>query len=571
MAGQEILSPAAGPQDSSGLNGSIDRLKAIGIQPAIQKAMPLLMIIGTVGIAGGAYLTLQQPDQIPLYQGLNEGDKGAIAEALQSAGIEYSLDAASGTVQVDEDQLHRARMMLANQGLPKAAPSGDALLSSLPMGSSRAIEGETLRGAREADLARTIEAIDAVQSARIHLATPERSVFVRETSKPAASVMLTLYSGRSLSAGQVRAIRHLVSSSVPGMSPEEVSIIDQSGALLSQRDENTGANRNFEMQTQVEQRHRQALKNLLVPIVGEGNYSAEVSAVVDFSESQSTRETYPENDRALRREEGGRSSEAADPNEQAGGIPGALANEPPAAAEMVNQPPAAGPNAGQNAAQNGAANEAPANETYKRSFDVGREISVTHQPFGRLQRLTVAVALRTPKGEKARSAADVKAIEDLVKGAVGYNADRGDVVAVSAAAFAEVPVAQAAWWDQPWMIPLLRQIGGVLAALLLLFFLGRPLLKNLKERRARADERREAIEQQLLTATGENTGGENTGGENTGRNPAGAASDEVTLEMIEAAPSYEARAELVRHFVRQDSGRAAMVVRQLMQEPKNGE
>ena len=561
MAGQEILSPAAMPQDGPGLNGSIDRLKAISMQPAIQKAMPLLMIIGTLGIAGGAYLTLQQPDQIPLYQGLNEGDKGAIAEALQAAGIEYSLDAGSGTVQVDEDQLHRARMMLANQGLPKAAPSGDALLSSLPMGSSRAVEGETLRGAREADMARTIEAIDAVKSARIHLATPERSVFVRETSKPAASVMLTLYSGRSLSAGQVRAIRHLVSSSVPGMSPEEVSIIDQSGALLSQRDENNGANQNFEMQTQVEQRHRQALKNLLAPIVGEGNYSAEVSAVVDFSESQSTRETYPKNDSALRREEGGRSSDAADPNGQAGGVPGALANEPPAATQIVNQPPAAGPNAAQNAGENGA----PSNETYKRSFDVGREISVTHQPFGRLQRLTVAVALRTPKGEKARSAADVKSIEDLVKGAVGYNADRGDVVAVSAAAFAEIPVAQAAWWDQPWMIPLLRQIGGVLAALLLLFFLGRPLLKNLKERRVRADERREAIEQQLLSATAGNSATDSDSG-----NPARATADEVTLEMIESAPSYEARAELVRHFVRQDAGRAAMVVRQLMQEPKHG-
>jgi len=227
----------------------------------------------------------------------------------------------------------------------------------------------------------------------------------------------------------------------------------------------------------------------------------------------------------------------------------------------VNQPPAAGPNAAQNAGENGA----PSNETYKRSFDVGREISVTHQPFGRLQRLTVAVALRTPKGEKARSAADVKSIEDLVKGAVGYNADRGDVVAVSAAAFAEIPVAQAAWWDQPWMIPLLRQIGGVLAALLLLFFLGRPLLKNLKERRVRADERREAIEQQLLSATAGNSATDSDSG-----NPARATADEVTLEMIESAPSYEARAELVRHFVRQDAGRAAMVVRQLMQEPKHG-
>ncbi len=557
MAAQEILPPdgnvaVVGAPKPGGetLSAGIDRLKAFGMQAAVQKALPFILLLGTVSAAGAVWWAMQAPAQIPIYEGLSESDKGAIAEALQSAGIDYSLNSATGGIQVDEDKLHRARMMLASQGLPKAAPSGDALISSLPMGSSRAVEGETLRGAREADLSRTIEAIDAVQSARVHLATPEPSAFVRKNSKPAASVMLTLFSGRSLSEGQVRAIGHLVSSSVPGMSPQQVSIIDQSGALLSQKDGKHGANRNFEMQMQVEQRYRQALNNLLSPIVGAGNYTAEVSAIVDFSESQSTRETYPENDRALRREEGNRSRQANAANQEAVGIPGALANQIPEETQVADQRPEGGQNNGQNGGL--------ANETYVRNFDVGREISVTHQPFGRLQRLTVAVALRTPKGDKARSAKEVKSIENLVKGAVGFNAERGDVVAVSSAAFTETPKAEVAWWDQPWVLPLLRQVGGVLAAILLLFFVGRPVLKNLKERKARKEERLETIEQQLLSATKD-------GSVTAKKSPA----DEVTLEMIEAAPSYETRAELVRHFVRQDSERAAMVVRQLMQESKD--
>ncbi len=558
MAEQEILAPdnsgtafnSSGTGQGAPLSGSLSRLKSLGLQPAVQKAMPLLLFAGAIGIAGTAWWSLQSPAQLPIYQGLNDTDKGAIAEALQSAGIDYSIDRSSGTVQVDEDQLHRARMMLASQGLPKAAPSGDALIASLPMGSSRAVEGETLRGAREADISRTIEAIDAVQSARIHLATPEPSVFVRESAKPAASVMLTLHSGRSLAPGQVRAIRHLVASSVPSMSPEEVSILDQSGALLSQKDTSNSANRNFELQMQIEQRYRQALSTLLGPIVGQNHFSAEVSAIVDFSESQSTRETYPNDDRALRREEGGRSTRNNE-RRDAVGIPGALANQPPENAQAVDQRP--GNN--QNAAGNGGEN----NETYKRSFDVGREISVTHQPYGRLQRLTVAVALRDPEGSKARSAAELKAIEELVKGAVGYSAERGDVVAISSRPFVQTETVMPAWWDQPWVIPLARQVGGILVALLLFFFLGRPLLKVIRERRKKTAETQELIEQQLLTAT------DGSGGK------VGAANDEITIEMIEAAPSYEARAELVRHFVRQDSARAAMVVRQLMQEPINGD
>jgi flagellar M-ring protein FliF len=550
MAEQEILAPdgaRALSRQPQMLSGRLDGLRSFTQQPAFQRALPAIGMLGAVSLAALAWWALQSPTQMPLFQGLTDADKSAVADALGTSGIAYSIDRTTGAIQVGEDELHKARMVLAGQGLPKAAPAGDALLAALPMGSSRAVEGETLRGAREADLARTIEAIDAVKTARIHLATPEPSVFVRDNSAPAASVMLTLQQGRTLSDAQVRAIRHLVASSVAGMSPEQVSIVDQSGALLSQQDAN-GDNRNFQLQIQMEERYRQALVALLAPMVGQGNFTVEVHADVEQSESQSTRETYPKDDQALRREEGNRSNAAGGDNATAGGIPGALANQPPPATQVATTPaaPQTAP-AGQPSNQS--------TETYARSFDVGREISVTHNPQGRLTRLTVAVALRDTKGAKPRTPAEIAAIDGLIKGAVGFNAKRGDVVALSARPFAEATIEPVALWDKPWVMTIARQVGGLLAGLLVFFFLGRPLIKMLRNKAAARAEQNEALEQQLLSET------------KAGRKGATQSSGaEITLDMIEAAPSYEARAKLVRAFVAQDPERAALIVRELIQE-----
>ncbi len=550
MAEQQVLSPDA-PLASNQMQRAVSptmpplgfgSLRDITSQPAVRKALPAIALTGAIGLAAITYFALSTPAQTPLFQGLAEADKAAVADALQASGISYSLDPGTGAISVDAGKVYEARMLLAGQGLPKAQPNGDAVIASLPMGSSRAVEGETLRGAREADLARTIEAIDAVKTARVHLATPEPSVFVREAREPAASVMLTLQQGRSLSEAQVRAIRHLVASSVPSLSADLVSVIDQSGALLSS-DQASAEDKMFQLQMQMEDRYRQAVVALLTPIAGAGNFSVEVNADVDASESQSTRETYPKDDRALRSEEGNKSVSGS-AGQDAVGIPGALANQPPPASELTNTPP------GAETAANGAGTQSE--ETYTRSFDVGREIAVTHQPQGGLRRLSVAVALRDGQGAKKRSAADVAALENLVKGAVGFNAERGDVVAISARPFAEQTETPVNFWDQPWFFPMVQQIGAVLAALVAFIFIGRPLMKAAKGRMAAAKEQAET-EQQLLAVTS---------------NPR--ASKEVTIEMIEAAPSYEARANLVRSFIRQDPERAALVVRQMIGERSDG-
>ncbi len=547
MAEAQILTPvddgSANRLPAPVLGGRFAPVSQFIRQPAVQRALPAIAMTSAIGIAALAYFTMQAAPQAQLFAGLDDADKAAVAEALQSQGIAHSIDGSTGALTVDADKLHQARIALAGQGLPKAAPSGDSLIASLPMGSSRAIEGEALRSAREADLSRTIETIDAVKSARVHVAAAEPSLFVRDDKPATASVMLTLQNGRSLSDGQVQAIRFLVASSVPGMNADQVSVIDQRGALLS--DTASGSDmKAFQMQLQVEDRFRRALDTLLGPMLGAGNYTVEVHADVDMSESQATRESFPENDRALTSEQITRSTSGT--SAPAVGIPGALSNQPPQATTVTAEGPQPAP---------AGAPPAPgveSNENAARAYEVGREISVTHSPQGRLRRVSVAVALN--QGKKALTQADLTKIDSLVKGAIGFDAARGDLVAINQRPFVAVEDTEPAFYDQGWFLPLVKQVGAILAALLAFLFIGRPMIRAAKERAARRAEQNQELEASLLAATDR---------------PAlanGSNHREITLEMIEQAPSYEARANLVRAFVRQDSARAALVVRHLMQE-----
>lgn len=549
---RSLAVPANEIYPSTGFQPLRDRFGNLGgvlRQPAVQRAMPALALIAALALAGGAYVAFSSPSQTPLYAGLAEADKAAVSEALQAAGIAYSIDPQSGSVNVAQDQVHQARIALAGQGLPKAQPSGNTLMAELPMGASRAVEGETLRAVRETELARTIEAIDAVQLAKVHIGTPEPSPFVQENRPATASVMLTLEGGRSLSDGQVQAIRFLVASSVPGLDAANVSIIDQRGALLSEMAGNTDLAM-FQLQARVEDRLRASIDRLIGPMLGQGNYSVEVRADVDMSESQATRESFPEADRALRSEQMVRSTSGQPGSTAAVGIPGATSNIPPAPATVTNTPPAPVVVAPSDGASQ-------SNENLTRSYEIGREISVTHQPQGTLRRVSVAVALN--QGKKAFTQADLAKFEGLVKGAVGFNTERGDQVAISQRPFAKPEVAELGFWEQPWFLPIAQQVGGLLAALLAFLLIGRPLIRAAKARAAARAARDEALAEDLLAVTSDGQGRTRP-----------ASYGEITIDMIEAAPSYEARANLVRDFVRQDPARATLVIRQLMQDRANG-
>ena len=552
----------------------LEQIARFTSQPAVLKSVPWLIMLGLVGVAWVLWGAFGDPANKPLYPGMQDGDKAAVAQALDSGNIKYSIDRTTGEIAVTDADFYRARMLLAQQGLPKSAPDGNAVMSSIPMGASRAVEGEKLRSAREMDLARTIEAIDSVESAKVHLAVEPPSVFLRERSKPSASVMLRLSSGRQLTDAQVSAIVHLVASSIPELNPEDISVVDQNGRLLSNNDSNAADDRQLAVQTKMEDRYRQSVIALLTPILGAGKFSTEVHTELNFAERQATRETYPQDEARLRTEQG---TWASDPRGQgtgseASGIPGALSNQAPVNPTVTQTNPngqavaQGSTNQGATSAQTAAQPGTPPNplmkteETFNRSFELGREVSVTKDAIGTVKRLSVAVALDNGPDGKPRSAQEIAALEALVKGAVGFDQARGDVVALSSRSFAKEEVVQAPWYEAGWVSPLVRNVSALLVALLVIFGIGRPLLKR------RAAVQAAAAEQ--IAAEGQKIGREISTelSRQATVNPDG--SMPVTLDMISSTYDYAQRADLIRNFVKQDPDRAALVVRDLLKEGK---
>ncbi|KFG89123.1 Flagellar M-ring protein [Sphingobium herbicidovorans NBRC 16415] len=566
VGGAAALPAASGPALGTGMNPDALKARFTGFikQPAVAKSLPLLGLLGVVATAGAAWLALREPPQRDLFRGLPDADKSAVAQVLDQNGLAYDFDN-SGAMTVAENDYFKAKMMLAAQGLPKSAPDGNSMIDSLPMGASRAVEGEKLRSAREMDLARTIEAIDSVESAKVHLAVEPPSVFLRERAKPSASIMLRLASGRTLTDAQVSAIVHLVASSVPKLSPDQISLVDQNGRLLSNNDGNAADDRQLAVQTKIEDRYRQSVIALLTPILGNGNFSTEVRAELNFAERQATRESFPQDEARLRAETG---SWASDPRGQgaggeAGGIPGALSNQAPVNPTVTQTNPN-GQAVSQGTQENQPATQASAplktEETFNRSFELGREVSVTKDAIGTVKRLSVAVALDNGADGKPRSAQEIAALEALVKGAVGFDQARGDVVALSSRSFVKAEEVQAPWYEADWISPLVRNLSALAVALLVVFGIGRPLLK----RRAAAQEAAGA----QAAAAGQKIGREIS--TEIGRQAVAApgAGQAVTLDMISSTYDYAQRADLIRNFVKQDPDRAALVVRDLLKEGK---
>jgi flagellar M-ring protein FliF len=539
----------------------LKQIGALMAQPAVRRALPMALMVSLIAAAALAWLTLSTPPQRTLFAGLADADKAAVTQALSAGGIDSRIDPDTGAITVGRDDFAKARMLLASQNLPKATPTGYALLDDMPMGTSRAVEGERLRQARESDLAQSIEQINAVDSARVHLAMPEDSVFVRDNASPSASVVLKLAAGRSLDDAQVASIVNLVASSVPGMKPDSVTVVDQMGNLLSKpggRDSTTQASDDrIEFQRKVEDKYRTQLIQLLTPLVGAGNFSAEVQADVDLDQTQATRESY-DKDGALKAEQGSWTTQAGD-SQPPSGIPGALSNTPPPAsqitapaAQAAAKPgtPAGGGAAPANAATTPAAGPMPdaqkASDSYTRAYNLGREISVTQATPGAVKRLSVAVVLRDPGTGKPRTPAEIDKITQLVRAAVGYDASRNDQVTVVSAKFAgaDIDAGSVPWYQASWLPMVLRNVTAVVVALLVLLFGVRPLARTLLKKREEAAQPRLAL------------GSSGEGGE-------GAAMP-VSIDMLEGGRGYDDRVGLVRGFTRDNPARAALAVRDMI-------
>ena len=527
------------------------QIKGVMAQPAVRRSLPMALMIALIGAAALAWMSLSTPTQKTLFASLPDSDKAAVTSALDQANIKSRIDPGTGALTVGEDDYSKARMLLAGQNLPKAAPGGYAILDQLPMGVSRAVEGERLRQARETELAKSIEEIDAVAEARVHLAMPETSVFVRDNASPSASVIVKLQGGRALSEAQVNSIINLVASSVPGMKPESVTIVDQMGGLLSKPGGAAGdpaGDQRLDLQRRVEEKYRQQLTQLLTPLVGAGNFSTEVQADVNLDETQATRESYDKNG-VLRAETGnwtGNMATAATP----GGIPGALSNTPPPASQLQT-PQAANGASGSPAAPAVAGGPAPdpakQSDQYQRAYDLGREVSVTRNAPGAIKRLSVAVLLRDPDKSR-RTQMEITQITDLVKSAVGFDQTRQDQVTVISRKFAVNDLAAnagPAWYDNAWLPVLARNATAILIALLVLLLGVRPIAKALMKKR-------------------DDVASPTLPGLDGGAATAEGIEGPVSLDQLESTRGYDQRIGAVRGFTRDNPTRAALAVRDMI-------
>jgi flagellar M-ring protein FliF len=541
--------PAVSPAMSRLSRDPMGTVKSIWGQPAVRKSAPAIGLVGLLASAALAWTLVATPPQKILFSGLSDADKAAAAEALQQGNIGHVVDPQTGTLTVAEDDYYKARMLLAAQNLPKASPGGYAILDQLPMGVSRAVEGERLRQARESELARSIQEIEGVTEARVHLAMPENTVFVRDSAAPSASVIVRLAAGHTLADLQVRSIINLVASSVPGMKPDAVTIVDGAGSLLT-KPAGSGAgldatDARIDFQRRVETKYREQLAQLLTPLIGAGNFSAEVQADVDLSETQATREAYGK-EGALRAEQGNWTGNQSDPA-PAGGIPGTLSNTPPPASQVkagaAAQPSPVG-------APPAAAGPVKQTDQFARSYELDKEVSVTRAAPGSVKRISVAVVLRDAEGAKPRSPQEVQQLTELVRAAVGYDPARNDQVTVISRKFAGTAEGTAPpFYEANWFPVLARNLTALVIALLVLLLGVRPLMRMMSRRKAEPDAPSEA---DAIAALASPAG------------PVVPGRESVTIEKLESAMGYEEKVKLVREFTRENPARAALAVRDMI-------
>ncbi len=456
------------------------RLAEITSQPAFRRALPAIIGVGAIAIIAALYLAIAQGPQRILYSSLSDGERAKVVETLERGGIAYNIDSGTGMVTVAEDDVYRARMMVASDaGL--AAPQGASdMLDSIPLGSSRTLEGERLKMARERELMLTIREIDGIEGVRVHLATPERSVFVRDANAPSASVMVRLVSGRLLSQSQVEAIVNLVSGSVPGLTSDAVRVVDQNGRLLSSERET--ALDGLTLQREFEAKLREQVSSLLLPLLGEGNFSSQVQVELDQNEITSARESY-EPDGVVRSESERSSTRIAGTGP--GGIPGVTANTPPPDAELVDGAP--DPNAAEGEEGEGTTTPTDTETSFQRNYELGREVAVTATRPGGLVKLSVAVAISEAALEAA-APMTAQQVQDLVSAAVGANIDRGDQVQVVVSAFESTQIEPLAFYEEPWFAMAVRYVAALLAVLLVLLLAVRPILKGLRGAKGDAED-----------------------------------------------------------------------------------
>lgn len=489
--------------------------------PAAKKMTLAGAVAASIALIVGLYLWNSAPEYKVLFSNLSERDAGTVTATLQQMNVPYKSEA-NGTLIVPADQVYDLRFKLAAQGIPKGGAVGFETMDSPKLGMTQFQEQLAFQRGLEGELARTIQSLKPVESARVHLAIPKPSVFIRDKQTPSASVLVNLYPGRALDPGQVQSIIHLVSSSVPELPPNSVTVVDQAGNLLTDRHEGQGRlgldARQLEYIKELESYYVQRIEAIVAPIVGAGNVKAEVRADLDFSLDEATSETYKPNPapdaQSIRSQQ---SVEELNASKAAEGVPGALTNQPPGAAAAPLEAPA-GANAGPNA---GGQNSNSSRKESTINFELDKTVRHVKASQGRIKRISTAVVVNhraalDKEGKPGKpvplSAQEMQQINGLVREAMGFTQARGDTVSVVNAAFSDVrEELDIPLWKDPDNVALAKDLLKNLIIFGLAFYLVfgvlRPALRDLVKPPAPPEE--EAAEK----AAGEGAAGEGVLGE----------------------------------------------------------
>ena len=462
----------------SRISSSISNVRKMTSDPAVQKSIPLIfgVIVAFVGLI--VFFTMQKSDMTTLFASLPESEKVNVIQTLKQNGVDVSLNPSTGEVIVPVEDYHESRMLLAGEGLPSSVQDGYDTLGDMPMGTSRSVEAIKIKQSLEAELARSVNHISGISSARVHLAIPEKTVFAREIALPSASVFVKLSNGRSLGRQQVQSIVHLVSSSVPNLPSENITVVDQFGELLSKPSKDVDSSASNEQMSQtmrLGEIYRSRIISLLTPIVGAGNLKAEINVDMNFTKREITEESVDPKGNALRSEQTSLDESA---NPEARGIPGALSNAPPLAPDLKKNAPE-GKDVGGNLKQR--------SQTSVKNYEVSRKVETTTAQYGEIKKIKAAVIIRekkivTPEGLVTfEKFSDEKLLEikSLVKEALGFDEVRGDSVTVTSSPFVDILEADVVpWYENESIKELAQQLATVLILAIVIFGALHPLLKR---------------------------------------------------------------------------------------------
>ena len=552
-------------------------------QPGFRRAFPTLLATLTAVAAIILYISMQQPSMTTLYSSVSEAEKSKIINSLKNMGIEVQLDPATGEILVPGNVYHQARISLAAQGLPEYSGGGFDALDNMPLGISRSVEGLKLRQAQEVELSKSITEISSIQSARVHLALPEKSVFVRDQTPPTASVFVNLKNGRKLDQTQVLAITNLVSSSVPAMSPSNVSIIDQFGNLLSNAPDDPDqalADSQLEYRMKLENIYRNRIQSLVTPIVGAGNVNAQVNLEIDFTRKEISQEIVDPDTFATLSEQNSLNVTA---KKDSVGIPGAISNEPPQEA-TVNQEQNQAGLAANNAQGEGEEFETKSSTNLK-NYEVSKTYETVKNPSNLITRIDAALLIRDRKVVNPDTGLEVfepvpqeviTQVENLVKSALGIKQERGDSLTVTSQPFVEeFDGFVTKWYEGVWFRSIVEKTLLVLLIGVVALGVVRPMLNKIlvptastnsvMELYAEAETMAEvAAKRATETEAVEVDEGESLDEIKAKLKPKKKAG--VSADMLDTANTYDDKVALVRIIVTEEASRVANVFKQLMRE-----